>query len=93
MTEQNAPVPTENPDPAVPAALPTVRAKFKVSRNENGIIALDVVHSGSPENDRFFHLTPSGHIDIGTVNEVAAKRLVVGKEYYVDFTAAPEPQP
>lgn len=69
-----------------------VRAKFKCVQKDAGVdgshIGLDVVYSGSPENEQFFKWTPSGNIRIGVVNSAAAEQFVVGKEYYVDFTEA-----
>ena len=45
------------------------------------------------ENAKFFQSTPSGLIQLRTVNEAAAKQFEVGKEYYVDFTPAPVKEP
>lgn len=69
-----------------------VRAKFKVTeltQTEYGErIKLQPVTGGSPENESFFKWTPSGQIEIGTVNPDAAKEFEVGTEFYVDFTPA-----
>ena len=73
-----------------------VRAKFRVEsvepnegdQVEGSVIKLWPVTSGSEENEKFFNLTPSGHIELGTINPEAAKQFEVGKEYYVDFTPA-----
>jgi hypothetical protein len=46
------------------------------------------VSSGSPENEQFFKWTPSATIDLGVLNEKAVEGLVVGGEYYIDFTKA-----
>lgn len=77
-----------------------VRAKFKVRsitlsegrRSSNGekcdlkTVQLLPVCGDSPENRKFFESTPSGSIDLGTINPDAAAQFEVGKEYYVDFT-------
>ena len=51
-------------------------------------IKLSPVVSGSEENKAFYEATPSGSIDLGTINDVAARNFEIGKEYYVDFTPA-----
>jgi hypothetical protein len=77
-----------------------VRAKFYVStltkqkmyNGQDGIgvvVKLNPVISGSDENKDFYKLSPSGSIELGTVNESAAAQFEIGKEYYVDFTPAP----
>lgn len=71
----------------------TVRAKFKVNeivdRGQNGsVIRLQPVTSGSEENKLFYKYTPSGNIELSTINEDAAKQFKVGAEFYVDFTPA-----
>jgi hypothetical protein len=77
----------------------TVRAKFicntitrqkhwDPTKGETQTIKLSPVSSGSEENKAFFAATPAGSIEIGTVNEVAAKSFELGKAYYVDFTPA-----
>ena len=79
-----------------------VRAKFTVvgiertkhwdkSKGEVQTIKLTPVMGapgGTDENSRFFDATPSGRIELGTVNEDAAKAFELGKAYYVDFTPA-----
>ncbi len=76
----------------------SVRAKFYVSSlkqtkmgmgSEVGtVIELYPVMNGSDENKEFYKYTPSGKLELGTVNEEAAKQFEIGKEYYVDFTPA-----
>jgi hypothetical protein len=73
----------------------TVRAKFKctaVTTNESGkTISLRPVYgNGDPnhENTQFYKYTPGGSIELSTVNEEAANKFEVGKEFYVDFTLA-----
>lgn len=71
-----------------------VRAKFKVSeitqRDFGKSILLQPVYSSDPEseNGKFYKQTPGGKIELGTVNDEAAKEFEVGKEYFVDFTLA-----
>lgn len=70
----------------------TVRAKFKVQSvletQEGSNITLGAVIGGSTENDSFFRWTPSGTINLGVVNPLAAEQFTIGKEVYVDFTPA-----
>jgi hypothetical protein len=75
---------------------PTVRAKFVVySKTETGSptdpqvsIKLHPVCSGSEENKQFYKWTPGGCIDLSTVNKAASDALILGREYYIDFTPA-----
>jgi hypothetical protein len=55
-------------------------------------VRLVPVMGGSAENEAFFRYIPSGAIDLGILNVRAAEAFVIGKEYYVDFTAV-EPSP
>lgn len=74
----------------------TVRAKFvvnEIARNQYGqqetqVIRMSAVMSGSEENKKFFAWTPSGKIELQTVNPDAGKAFELGKEYYVDFSEA-----
>ena len=71
----------------------TVRAKFKVqsvTEMESGLKSAKLfpVTSGSPENADFYKWTPSGSIDLATLNPVAAEQFKPGVEFYVDFTPA-----
>jgi hypothetical protein len=45
------------------------------------------VISGSEENKKFFAYTPSGKIELSSIN---GQLFEVGKEYYLDFTPAGE---
>ncbi|MDP3625003.1 MAG: hypothetical protein Q8S12_00285 [Hydrogenophaga sp.] len=68
----------------------TVRAKFKVAsvtEQEGGLktATLHPVTSGSPENEQFFKWTPSGQIQLGTINPASAEHFVPGRQFYVDF--------
>jgi hypothetical protein len=47
------------------------------------------VCSGSEENKAFWRWTPSGSVQLGTVNQEAWKHFEIGKDYYLDFTPAP----
>jgi hypothetical protein len=74
------------------------RAKFNVSSikkikmgqggDTGSVIELYPVVGGSDDNEKFYQYTPSGKIELGTVNENASKLFEIGKEYYVDFTPA-----
>jgi len=73
----------------------TVRAKFRViSVSDAGHgdgsrqVTMEAVTSGSTENESFFKHTPSGHLNLGVMNEEAGKVFEFGKEYYLDFTPA-----
>lgn len=71
----------------------SVRAKFKVAsvtEQEGGLktATLHPVTTGSPENEQFFKWTPSGQIQLGTINPKAAEKFVPGKQFYVDFVEA-----
>lgn len=80
----------------------TVRAKFQCTsvtpnnaekpEDKGSSIHLSPVTSGSKENEDFYRWTPGGEIFLSTVNEAAAASFIPGKEYYVDFTPAPEPE-
>lgn len=74
-----------------------VRAKFLcIEKGETGWqpcqkqakVVLQPVTGGSDENKQFWQYTPSGKIELLTVNADAAKQFEVGKEYYIDFTQA-----
>ncbi len=77
----------------------SVRAKFYVNsltkqKMWNGtdgigtVVKMSPVMDGSDENKQFYKYSPSGSIELGTVNENAAAQFEIGKEYYVDFTPA-----
>jgi hypothetical protein len=70
-----------------------VRCKFRVhtidkNSDGSGSVKLHPVYSGSPENEAFYKATPGGDITFYSINENAIGKFEVGKEYYVDFTAA-----
>lgn len=43
------------------------------------------------ENSKFWKYSPSGSIELGTVNQKAWENFKLGGEYYVDFTEASPP--
>ncbi|MGD9726393.1 MAG: hypothetical protein AB7L09_21600 [Nitrospira sp.] len=49
-----------------------------------------VYHKGDPahENSKFWEASPSGKLELGTINEEAWSQFEMGKEYYLDFTPA-----
>ncbi len=40
------------------------------------------------ENSKFWDASPSGKIELGTVNPEAWSQFELGEEYYIDFTPA-----
>jgi len=46
------------------------------------------VTAGDEEDKAFWDATPSGSIQLGTVNPEAWKHFELGKTYYLDFTLA-----
>ena len=64
----------------------TTRLEGKVGSEELRNVRLTAVHGDSEENKKFFRWTPSGTIDIGTLNPEAWKQLPLGAEVFVDFT-------
>lgn len=66
-----------------------VRCKVVVNENDSGKLRMHTVYPGQEENDKFFEATPHGEIELGILNEAASAFFVPGKEYYVDFIAAP----
>ena len=45
------------------------------------------------EDASFQKATPSGHAEFVVDNPLAAQQLVIGQDYYVDFTPVPKPEP
>lgn len=71
----------------------SIRAKFKVNsiKLQSGdaySVELFPVTSGSEENQSFYKWTPSGRIELLTINADAAAQFEVDGEYYVEFTKA-----
>ena len=61
----------------------------KINLGDGGYtLGFYAVYAGSEENDKYFKATPSAHFYLQTVNEAAAANFELGKQYYVDFTAA-----
>ena len=48
-----------------------------------------VYGNGNPqhENTKFWNASPSGSLELGTINPEAWKQFELGKEYYLDFSA------
>lgn len=73
-----------------------VRAKFKVTAitqregSPEPLVSVELfpVTGGSEENKEFWKWSPSGKIELGTINPGASSQFEIGKEYYVDFTKA-----
>ncbi len=66
---------------------------------EGNTEALDVVTVrmqpvvlGSDENKEFFASTPSGSIEMRILRPEAVDWFVMGREYYVNFTGADQPE-
>lgn len=74
------------------------RAKFRcdaVASNKTtaGVthnITLRPVTNGSDENKSFYQYTPAGSIELTVVTQGVADMFEPGKEYFVDFTEAPQ---
>ena len=82
----------------------TVRAKFTVmsiTRTQSTVwkdgktepqevqtVKLYPVCGNSDENKKFFASTPTGSIELATINLEAAAVFKLNEEYYVDFTPA-----
>lgn len=76
------------------------RAKFKVdsvlhTKQYDGtpirtVIAAPVYGNRDPnhENSKFWAATPSGKLELGTVNAAAVAGLEPGVEFYIDITIA-----
>jgi len=56
----------------------------------NSLVFTPVYANNDPEheNSKFWKYTPSGKLEIGTVNAEVVSHLELGKEYYLDITAA-----
>ena len=70
-----------------------IRAKMKVESLElhgdgGGSVRMTPVTSGSPENESFFKWTPSGKLELGTVNKAVMDQLELGAEMYIDISPA-----
>ncbi len=58
---------------------------------EKRTVKLAPVYSDKPgtENKTFWDYTPSGSIELGTINPAAWQQFELEREFYVDFTPAP----
>ncbi len=70
-----------------------VRAKlccYNKTENTEEIYSIKLipVTNRIDKNKEFFKWTPSEKFVLNTINDNAAERFVVGKEYYIDFTVA-----
>lgn len=69
-----------------------VIAKFQVSERTELVDGYKVrmmpVVTGSPENAEFYKWTPSGAIELYTINKNAAEMFKPGKALYVEFREA-----
>lgn len=72
------------------------RCKFKVesvTTMEHGAsVELYPVHSGSPENEKFYQYTPGGKLSLQVLSPETAKQFIPGKEYYIDISSVNELQ-
>jgi hypothetical protein len=52
-----------------------------------------VYGNGDPnhENTKFWQYTPSGKMEMGTINPDAAAQFTLGREFYLDFTPVESP--
>jgi hypothetical protein len=77
----------------VVSSVPVVTADGKTEWHEGEVVSIEaspVYGNNDPnhENTKFWTATPSGRLELGTVNAAAAAEFVLGAEYYVDFTRA-----
>ncbi len=76
----------------------TIRAKFKLNEEQRfeGLASrrykFGTVYSNAPdsENKAFWDATPQGSIEMTVTNKDAWPFFELGREYYLDFTPAPE---
>ncbi len=69
----------------------TVRAKVTCQGIKDNAVSFTTVYEPngpSDENMRFTKATPWGEIRLGIDNPTARDQFEVGKQYYVDFSAA-----
>lgn len=74
-----------------------VRGKFTVqtiTRNSydpsGAQVTLRCQYSNNPEDNSFSAATPNGEISMSVTNPAAVEHFVLGKSFYVDFTAVDE---
>lgn len=67
-----------------------VRCKFvcvsKTETKDGFTVSFQPVTCGSEENEKFFKYTPFGKMEFGTINPESAKKLIPGKEYFIDIS-------
>lgn len=76
-----------------------VRGKFMVteitemswSKTARKVVLTPQYDTSIPEDQRYATATPSGRIEMQIDNPSALAALPMGKQFYVDFTAVPEP--
>ncbi len=80
-----------------------IRAKFRVAEKNNRVpaygtdhrptcsVVLNAVTSDSEANKTWAKYTPAGRIEMQIDNPDAYDEFVLGRDYYIDFTLAPEP--
>ncbi len=61
-----------------------------VNEDGTGNVSFLAVTMGSPENEQFFSMTPSGSLSMGILNPDALAAFEKGKEYFLTFTLAVE---
>lgn len=76
----------------------TIRAKFVCdnvaqipSQPHDGpmyMVSMHAVYSTSGDNKEFWKYTPSGQLNLWSVNDKVKEAFIQGKEYYLDFTLA-----
>ena len=75
------------------ADIDKVRALFvcleKIQTADGYRIKFSAVYGDGEEAKKFFKQTPSGALEMGTVNDAAAAMFVPGRRYYLDLTPAP----
>ena len=58
----------------------------RLEETEKRTLNFTPVGDDSPENKLFWDATPSGSLQMGTLNPEAWKEFELGEEYYLDFT-------
>ena len=63
----------------------SIRSKMVCNQASDGRIVLQVVTSGSDENEAFFAATPCGTLDLSVLRPDVVALLEPGAEYYVSI--------
>jgi len=76
----------------------TIRAKFvcdnvaqvpsQTQEEPMYMVSMHAVYSNVGENKEYWKYTPSGQLNLWSVNEKVKEAFIQGKEYYLDFTPA-----